>query len=223
MCIGIDKGYIDEQLGILRLWFRCFTGYVISTCTHSWQVHSFEFQYKCITGKCILPFYKRPGQKQLSFVAWNVQGNFRRNQGNLVESFLKIAFYLTFPYQIPYKILHLYLPEMSVRMTYPSHPHKICLTTAGIEPTTFVNFWIGKNISGVGSFVYERPYVLNVAEKACDCIQTTTAYVKARQIVTCWAMWFSRRETWKSSRILSQVCPVGEKEWSFIIWLNTFY
>ena len=31
--------------------------------THFWQVHSFEFQYKCITEKCILPFYKRPGQK----------------------------------------------------------------------------------------------------------------------------------------------------------------
>ena len=31
--------------------------------THFWQVHLFEFQYKCITGKCILPFYKRPGQK----------------------------------------------------------------------------------------------------------------------------------------------------------------
>ena len=46
------------------------------------------------------------------------------NQGNLAESFLKIAVYLTFPYLIPYKILHLYLPEMSVRMTYPSHPRK---------------------------------------------------------------------------------------------------
>ena len=31
--------------------------------THFWQVHLFEFQYKCITEKCILPFYKRPGQK----------------------------------------------------------------------------------------------------------------------------------------------------------------
>ena len=30
--------------------------------THFWQVDSFEFQYKCITEKCILPFYKRPGQ-----------------------------------------------------------------------------------------------------------------------------------------------------------------
>ena len=57
--------------------------------THFWQVHLFEFQYKCITEKCILPFYKRPGQKH----------NF--------------IFYT-------YKILHLYLPEMSVRMTYPS-------------------------------------------------------------------------------------------------------
>ena len=31
--------------------------------THFWRVHLFEFQYKCITEKCILPFYKRPGQK----------------------------------------------------------------------------------------------------------------------------------------------------------------
>ena len=96
--------------------------------THFWQVHSFEFQYKCITEKCILPFYKRPGQKhnftcclkyagQLPFI-----NTVSANQGNLVESFLKIAVYLTFPYLIPYKILHLYSPEMSVRMTYPSHP-----------------------------------------------------------------------------------------------------
>ena len=39
---------------------------------------------------------------------------------------------------------------------------------AGIEPTTFVNFWNGKNISGVGSLFYERPYVWNVAEKASE-------------------------------------------------------
>ena len=40
------------------------------------------------------------------------------NQGNLAESFLKIAVYLIFPYLIPYKIMHVYLPEMSMRMTY---------------------------------------------------------------------------------------------------------
>ena len=31
--------------------------------THFWQVHLLEFQYKCITEKWFLPFYKRPGQK----------------------------------------------------------------------------------------------------------------------------------------------------------------
>ena len=63
-----------------------------------------------------------------SFVAWNKQDNFflyiSVNQGNLAKSFLKIAVYLTFPYLIPYKIPHVYLPEMSVRKTYPSHPRK---------------------------------------------------------------------------------------------------
>ena len=36
------------------------------------------------------------------------------NQGDLVERFLKIAVYLTFPYLIPNEILHVYLPEKRV-------------------------------------------------------------------------------------------------------------
>ena len=31
--------------------------------THFWQVHLFEFHYKCITEKWFLAFYKQPGQK----------------------------------------------------------------------------------------------------------------------------------------------------------------
>ena len=38
------------------------------------------------------------------------------SQDNLAESFLKIVVYLTFPYLISYKILHVYL-----RVPYPSH------------------------------------------------------------------------------------------------------
>ena len=96
--------------------------------THFWQIHLFEFQYKCITEKCILPFYKRPGQKHNFMCCLKCAGQLpfinicepRQSCGK----FFKIAVYLTFPYLIPYKILHLYLPEMSVRMTYPSHPRK---------------------------------------------------------------------------------------------------
>ena len=95
--------------------------------THFWQVHVFEFQYKCITEKGFLLLYKRPEQNTTSFVSWNIRGNFflytSVNQGNLAESF-KIAVYLTFSYLIPYKILHVYLPEMSVLKTYLSHPRK---------------------------------------------------------------------------------------------------
>ena len=63
---AIDYGYIDVQLGILRLWAMAMISLshgLRHVHTHFWQVHSFEFQYKCITEKCILPFYKRPGQK----------------------------------------------------------------------------------------------------------------------------------------------------------------
>ena len=49
------------QLGILRL-FSLSHG-LRHFHTHFWQVHWFEFQYKCITEKCVLPFYKRPRQK----------------------------------------------------------------------------------------------------------------------------------------------------------------
>ena len=94
--------------------------------THFWQVHSFEFQYKCITEKCILPFYKRPGQKHNFICCLKYAGQvpFINICEPRQSSFLKIAVYLTFPYLIPYKILHLYLSEMSVRMTYSSHPRK---------------------------------------------------------------------------------------------------
>ncbi len=57
-----------------------------------------------------------------SFVSWNIQDNLLSwifvNQGNHAERFLKIVVYLTFPHLIPYKILHVYLPEMRVGMTY---------------------------------------------------------------------------------------------------------
>ena len=36
---------------------------IVSIHTNFWQVHLFEFQYKCITEKWFLPFYKRPRQK----------------------------------------------------------------------------------------------------------------------------------------------------------------
>ena len=55
---------------------------------------------------------------------WNTGVTSPMNQGNLAENFLKIAIYLTFPYLTPYKISNVYLPEMSVRMTYRSHPRK---------------------------------------------------------------------------------------------------
>ena len=67
-----------------------------------------------------------------SFVVWSAQDNFFINmflfmyltRGNLPKSFLKIAIYFIFPYLIPYKISHVYLPEISVRMTYLSDPRK---------------------------------------------------------------------------------------------------
>ena len=40
------------------------------------------------------------------------------NKGDLVESFLEMAVYLTFTHLIPNEILHVYLPEKRVGMTY---------------------------------------------------------------------------------------------------------
>ena len=115
------------QLGIFRLRFRCLTGYVISTRISGKYISS-NFNINVLQKNVFCRFISDQDKNITSFVAWNVQGNFllsvSANQGNLAESFLKIAVYLTFPYLIPYKILHLYLPEMSVRMTYPSHPRK---------------------------------------------------------------------------------------------------
>ena len=92
--------------------------------THFWQVHLFKFQYKCIRGY----FISYQDKKHNLICCLKYTGNFflyiSMNQSNLAESFLKIAVYLTFPYPTPYKILLVYLPEMSVRMTYPSHPRK---------------------------------------------------------------------------------------------------
>ena len=76
--------------------------------------------------KWFRPFYKRQELKhnficclkctgQLLFIYISV------NQGNLAESFLKIVVYLTFLYLIPYKISHVYLPEMSVLTTLHSY------------------------------------------------------------------------------------------------------
>ena len=46
------------------------------------------------------------------------------NKGDLVESFLEMAVYLTFTHLIPNEILHVYLPEKYVGMTYPRHTPK---------------------------------------------------------------------------------------------------
>ena len=64
--------------------------------THFWQVHSFEFQYKCITEKCILPFYKRPGQKHnftccLKYAATSFY-KYLRTKAILWKVFLKSPF-----------------------------------------------------------------------------------------------------------------------------------
>ena len=91
---------------------------------HFWPVHYFEFQYKCITEKWFCRFISDQDKNITSFVARNIQGNFILNQGNLGKNSLKIAVYLTFPYPIPYKISLVFLPETTVRMTYPSHPRK---------------------------------------------------------------------------------------------------
>ena len=110
---------------------RCLTGTLRHIHTHFWQVRLFEFRYKCITKKWFLPFYKRPGQKHNFICCFKNTGQLlliflyiSEHQGNLAESFFKIAVYLTFLYLIPFKISHMYLSEMSVRMMYPSHPCK---------------------------------------------------------------------------------------------------
>ena len=81
----------------------------------------FEFQCECIIQNGSCRFISDENKNLTSFVAWNIQGNFFShisvNQGNLAESFPKIALYLTFPYLIPHKISHVYLPKISVRMT----------------------------------------------------------------------------------------------------------
>ena len=60
------------------------------------------------------------------------------NQGNLAESFLKIAIYLTFSHLIPYiKNLPCLLARnerATVRKTHPSHPRK---TSSGEASPTF--------------------------------------------------------------------------------------
>ena len=108
---------------MLYLRFRCLTSYVISTYTRiSDQYITSNFSIN------VFSFISDQDKNVTSFVAWSIQSNFfleiSANQGNFAESFFRIAVHLTFSYLIPYKILHLYLPEMSVRMTYPIHPRK---------------------------------------------------------------------------------------------------
>ena len=54
--------------------------------------------------------------------------------------FSKITAYLTFSYVIPYKISHVYLPGMRVRMTYPSHPRGT-RNTPSCTSICILNLW----------------------------------------------------------------------------------
>ena len=80
------------------------------------DVAVFLFQYKSITEKWFLLFYKRPGQKHNLIIHGSFFLYISVNQGNLAEGNRKIAIYLSLPYLIHYKIAHVYLPEMSMRM-----------------------------------------------------------------------------------------------------------
>ena len=51
--------HIDVQLGVGAY---DFISYVLRHIyAHFWQVHQFEFQYKCVTENRLSPFCRRPG------------------------------------------------------------------------------------------------------------------------------------------------------------------
>ena len=106
------------QVGILRLCFRCLTDYVISTRISGKYICS-NFNINVLQKNGLCRFISDQEKNITSFVARSIQGNFflyiSVNKGNLAECFLKIGVYLTFPYLIPYKISHVYLPEMHER------------------------------------------------------------------------------------------------------------
>ena len=92
--------------------------------------------------------------------------SFFMSQGNLAESYLKIAVYLTSPCLIPYKISHVYLPEMSVRMTYPSHPRKtrntriahLCILN--VCHSSFKEYFFGAYTQRGYSGVFSTPFCI---------------------------------------------------------------
>ena len=107
---------------MLRLWFPGlwimdfpdFTDYVKSTRISGKYVSS---NFKCITKKNC-GFIRDQDRNITSLVATSFYNCLRTK----AICFSKITAYLTFSYVIPYKISHVYLPGMRVRMTYPSHP-----------------------------------------------------------------------------------------------------
>ena len=60
-----NRGYFGYDFAVLR-----------HIRAHFWQVHLFEFQYKCITEKWFLPLYKLPVQEHNFICCLKLQSNF---------------------------------------------------------------------------------------------------------------------------------------------------
>ena len=144
---------------MFRLWFRCLADYVISTHISGKQYICSNFNIIVLQKNVFCRFISDHDKNLISFVGWNIQGNFflyiyiSVNQGNLAESFVKIVVHLIFPYLIPYKISRVYLQKMSVRMTYTSHPRKT-RSTPSCTSVCILNLWPHVNRHGKRSSTF---------------------------------------------------------------------